>query len=734
MRKPASSFLLLLFILPLFFFIIQPVKVGVAQSQFITESDIVNRIERNSSGSEDYLWNTMQYRMLIIAPNETDFITQLQDYAEFKKMRGVPSVVISNWSLYSGRDDPEKIRNAIKYYYEKYPIQYVLLAGSTSKIPIRYVYNPDSVIVQEASEPLGANQYYKPTDYYYAALEGDWNIDEDDKWGEASQHNSFNLTDEIVNWEPQVYVGRLPAENSDELSIMLNKSRFYQEGQNAGEWMNRIFFGSGISNLITSGDLDGEDEAILSDYVIKNYVENSMKWSHAFESTSQFPGNPNYKQGSFSNLSASNFAAHINAGGSLFLWAGHGEPTRFAPLISSGLSVSDVQSLTNAGKYGVLFADACATNMYDMPPLSMGEAWIKGNNSGGIGYIGGLRITWYFTNDTNLMMLNRGVTKYFFDQFFNYDVTKQGDALYKSKIQYINGEYHSYSNINFTLEWERKIIQTYMLLGDPEIDIFTNATRSITRFFNDTMYEGSNINLVVRDEFGNPVKDPVVTIFSSDGKYRVFQGQKMGYVSIKLPLGIRTYNYTVFGHNVVYQNGTFTTLADESKPVLLASYELSPKNPKLEDTIQISINSTDYESGISNVYLILTDTTKNYSDFQIYEMKENLLHPTRYEIDLKYLKPNQYRFSFVIFDYADNFIIEYFGPEYGFLVLSMPVEYFFVYGVNFIGLTALITTGVYSMKYKNQIKTKYESFDSFVVRSSEEVENERNLDVNSQTE
>ncbi len=721
MRKTtiARSMLLFMFIFPLFFIVLQS-NVGISEtSPFKTATDLVNSISRNSSGSEDYLWDIPQYRMLIISPNESEFITQLEDYAAFKRLRGVPSLVLSNWSLYQGRDDPERIRNAIKQHYTIYPIQYVLLAGSTNKIPIRYVYNPDTIIVQNSFEPAGASQYYKPTDYYYAALEGDWNTDGDNNWGEAPQYNSLNSTDEIVNWEPQVYVGRLPADNAEELAIMLNKSKYYQDGLNAGPWMNRIFFASGISNQISLADKDGEDEAVLSDYIIKNYVRNSMQWSHAFESTAAFPGNPYYQSGSYTNLSASLFSTHINTGGSVFLWAGHGEPQKFSALISNGLSVSDIQGLTNTNKYGLLFADACATNMYDMPPLSMGEAWIKGNNSGGIGYIGGMRITWYFTNDTNLMMLNRGVTKYFFDQFFNYGYTRQGDALYKSKIQYINGEYHSYSNINFTLEWERKIIQTYMLLGDPELNIFTNATRGITRFFNDTIYEGSKFELTVKDEYGNPVQYPIVTIYSPDGKYRVFQGQKQGIISIKLPLGVRSYNYTVHGNNVVYKNGTFTTIADDSQPVILNKYEITPNPPKIDDTIRISINAEDLESGISEVYLIFTDLEKNYSEYQTFEMKNQLITPNIYEYQLKYLKPNNYRFSFVIFDYADNFIVGYFGAEFGSLIITMPFEYGLIYAAGFVGLVGSITSGAISFKKRDQIKSKYEIIDKFLTRTND---------------
>ena len=70
-----------------------------------------------------------------------------------------------------------------------------------------------------------------------------------------------------------------------------------------------------------------------------------------------------------------------------------------------------------------MFADACSTSMYDDQDRSMGEAWIKKKTR---------RYRLYrwdaynvvFTN-TPLIMLNRGVTRYFFEQFFIHQNTRQ---------------------------------------------------------------------------------------------------------------------------------------------------------------------------------------------------------------------------------------------------------------------------------------------------------------------
>ncbi|MFX0104779.1 MAG: C25 family cysteine peptidase, partial [Candidatus Hodarchaeota archaeon] len=90
------------------------------------------------------LWYNPKIEMLIITPNITSFIDAVKPLMDWKNEKGVKTVILSNFSLYEGRDDAEKIRNMIKLYYENENIQWVLLAGDAQSnlIPIREVYNP----------------------------------------------------------------------------------------------------------------------------------------------------------------------------------------------------------------------------------------------------------------------------------------------------------------------------------------------------------------------------------------------------------------------------------------------------------------------------------------------------------------------------------------------------------------------------------------------------------------
>ena len=116
-------------------------------------------------------WYKSKIEMIIVAPNDINFTNKLIPLMEWKNQKGVKTIILSNFSEYAGSDNAEKIRNMIKEYHENENIQWVLLAGDAEEelIPIRYSYNPDTVVVSGQKEYSDWDEYYKPTDFYYSA-------------------------------------------------------------------------------------------------------------------------------------------------------------------------------------------------------------------------------------------------------------------------------------------------------------------------------------------------------------------------------------------------------------------------------------------------------------------------------------------------------------------------------------------------------------------------------------
>ncbi len=598
------------------------------------------------------IWYDPKIEMLIITPDNDNFTKAVTPLKDWKNQKGVKTIILSNFSKYEGKDNAEKIRNMIISFYERENIQWVLLVGDieSNLIPIRYVYNPDVVEVQGESEHSNWDDYYKPTDYYYADLTGTWDENENDKWGESSVKTGS--VDEI-SWTPDVYVGRFPASNATELEVMVNKTLKYETNPNLGDWMGRMLLAGAVSTHAPP-----EDEARLTQYIWKYQAINEMNFTHLHKTTSSFtpeePPSPN-QQGA---LTQDNFRTHFNLGYSTIIFAGHGEPENFRDVDYAVYSVSDAISSINNNMPSLIYADACTTSSYDKGDISIGEVLIKKNDSGAIGYIGGLRVNWYFEEDTNLEMLNRGNIKLFWEEFFINNNYQQGKALYESKISYMDSDYFKRGEASMDHEWERKNVLTYNLLGDPEVDIYTNKPVNISNPFTGKIYEGQLLSVMIRDTQGEIVPRARIHLKGSGGKYFTTYADEYGMATFRLlPLENERYQATITGHNVVPSCFSFKTLADEVYPELV-SLNCTPQEPTVSDNIYFELEALDTYSGLESAFfLISNDNFKNYTFYRL--LNNSQINGNIFNQSINKLDPGVYSFVVVARDFANNMKIFY---------------------------------------------------------------------------
>ncbi|MHA1678980.1 MAG: C25 family cysteine peptidase, partial [Promethearchaeota archaeon] len=64
-------------------------------------------------------WYDPKIEMIIITPNDTNFVNAVTPLANWKNKKGVKTIIFSNFSKYDGKDNAEKIRNLIKHYFIK---------------------------------------------------------------------------------------------------------------------------------------------------------------------------------------------------------------------------------------------------------------------------------------------------------------------------------------------------------------------------------------------------------------------------------------------------------------------------------------------------------------------------------------------------------------------------------------------------------------------------------------
>jgi hypothetical protein len=640
-------------------------------------------------------WYNPDIEMLIIVPNQSDFISAAEELKDWKNQKGVNTIVLSNYSLYSGRDDAERIRNMIKSYYESDQIRWVLLAGDAEEglIPIRYVYNPDTVIATQEFEgtyrEYSWDEYYKPTDYYYAALEGSWDQDGDGIFGESSRFNENGLDE--IDWTPEVYVGRLPASDSSELEDMIQKTINYEKGIYSGDWMNRMLLAGGVSDTCGQEPPDGEDEARLTEYIWKNYVQSEMNFTHLYKTTDFSVDTSVVPPDEVIELTSTNFGDKFDTGYSTVIFAGHGSPYRFDDIVLTKIYLfSEAESCTNLNNPSLLYADACTTSSYDKNDGNIGEILISHQNRGAIGYIGALRVTWYSLNDYDLMILNRGNAKLFWKVFFEDFKYQQGRALYDSKMEYMNSVYFQvFSSIQ--KEWERKNLLTYNLLGDPETDVYTNIPKQANNPFPDEIYEGQFLDVQIKDINGNVVPYPRVHIRNELGAYFTSYGDVNGNVKLRLPTGSDlSYNITITGHNLLQSNFTFTTLSDQENP---NQFQISsiPSSPTVKDNARFEISSQDAESGLESIFSYISNNT--FTEYTKIRFKnEYLENQSLFEIILNKLDPGNYQFEFYLIgrDYLNN--TETYQYMINFIIANPITDYYLIGGIFTLGAVSVVSS------------------------------------------
>lgn len=180
-------------------------------------------------GNYEYVIITNQY--MKEAPGPYNF----QALAEWKTNKGVPAAIVTVEEIYAAykytlhRDDQEMIRNFIKDAYTNNGIRYVLLGGDgdghrtggetwDAVVPARglwaWAYEPDPSCCVPPTESTNLL-----SDLYYACLVGNFDGNNNRVYGEPTDG---------LNLHTDVYVGRAPVDNYEELSNFVRKTLAYE--------------------------------------------------------------------------------------------------------------------------------------------------------------------------------------------------------------------------------------------------------------------------------------------------------------------------------------------------------------------------------------------------------------------------------------------------------------------------------------------------------------------------
>jgi len=165
-----------------------------------------------------------------------ELVSAVEPLKDYKESQGLSVLVKSTeWmdANSTGVDLGEKIRNFLKDNYASMGIDYVLLVGTYWKVPMRACY-----------APTPGSMGYIPTDYYYCDLSGDWDLNDDLRYGELGVDDQAGG----VDFYPEVFAGRIPTNDALEITSICEK--IVNFSNDSGTWKRKALLLGGVSNYL----------------------------------------------------------------------------------------------------------------------------------------------------------------------------------------------------------------------------------------------------------------------------------------------------------------------------------------------------------------------------------------------------------------------------------------------------------------------------------------------------
>ncbi|MBC8460441.1 MAG: hypothetical protein H8D67_20855, partial [Deltaproteobacteria bacterium] len=324
------------------------------------------------------------YNYVVITTNHIDTnSTKLTDFITYLAGKGYSPLVITedDYGSLEGQSPngtAEKIREWLKNNYMTYSIEYVLLIG-----------NPDPAgdVPMKMCWPRYDESSYReaPTDYFYADLTGNWDLDGDGYFGEYPDDQGIGG----VDFANEIYVGRIPVYSGvSDLDSVLSKTITYGNANNIS-WRSNALLPMSFSDSSTDGAYLGE--AMKSDYLSPSDYSSwtlYMQGSLCLEADSSFISDEELLDG----VVKTNW---MNNPYGMVWWWGHGNTTK-AYLGYNGcgwgtiMISSDAQSLND--NYPSFVYQCSCSNGYPEVSNNLGTALLY---NGAIATVSASRISWY---------------------------------------------------------------------------------------------------------------------------------------------------------------------------------------------------------------------------------------------------------------------------------------------------------------------------------------------------
>jgi len=285
----------------------------------------------------------------------------------------------------------EKIRQWLKNNYLTKGIEYVLLIGN----PIPYENGGADIPMKMCYPRRGSGSYEEsPTDYFYADLTGNWDINGNSYYGELSDYQTSGGVDLTAD----VYVGRIPVYGTNYASLdsILQKIINY-ETQSSTSWRKSALLPMSFSDASTDGGYLGE--RMKDAYLVPNGYSCWRMYQHGTYGSCTINSAFSSEEALTGGSTVPN--RWVNSDFGIVCWWGHGN-SQGAYVSYSPCSTSSFMLSSNAPSLD----DAHPSHTYQCSCLN-GQPEDSSNlqyailKKGGITTTGATRVSWYYVGQTS---------------------------------------------------------------------------------------------------------------------------------------------------------------------------------------------------------------------------------------------------------------------------------------------------------------------------------------------
>ncbi|MEZ4649211.1 MAG: C25 family cysteine peptidase [Candidatus Eisenbacteria bacterium] len=497
-----------------------------------------------------------------------EFAPVFEELIAWKNETGVPAAIrtvswIEDHYPY-GVDRPEQMRYFLRDAYLYWGTRTVLLCGDPTKVPARYAQdyswnglNGGTAIV---------------TDHYYACLDGNWNANGNDLFGEPPIP-SYGINSDFTDLRPELRVGRVSCSSLTEAQTYMKKYREYAINPPQDDYLARGVVAAEVlfEREWVIGDCeecatcdpedncpseDGAEHAIgfieslyeheaAQDMTFEEYYERDYHWVGL--------GRPNAQA-----LNLENLVGAMNRGANVVFHSGHGDRDRWA-IGPDRLEAVVVRGLTNGsnGKRwtGMVYSINCNSAAIDYDCLA--ESFHFAPNGGGLIYVGSTNLD-FPTSAEKMQNLT-------FSQWPGDGFSTPGDGFFYAADSV--GK-----SVNEIRSPDRFVLYSLAFLGDPDMFVWHSVPKPMTVSFPSQLSVGGGVTTVSVEQDGTPLANARVALYKDGDALATGFTAVDGFLEIDFnPSGVGEYAVTVTHPEGIPFHGTGQVVAGGNAFAAMAS-------------------------------------------------------------------------------------------------------------------------------------------------------------------